>query len=353
VVPLRPIGDGHPFFCLSAGDGNTVGYGALARRVRFDQRFYALQPQGLDGRRALHTSVEAMARHYLNAIREIQPRGPYLLGGRCLGGLVAYEMARRLHAGGERIALLVVLDSLGPRWATRRLGDGTRFDEVMNLALLAAPREGAGRDDVFTPVGAAQFLAWLREPVINGEVAVNRYLHQAYLARPDVQAAYPDLTGADAARLVDWAWVSGQTEMALNGDLLPPPTAAAAALRPPRPPSVFQRVVPRARDRAVDWADVALRGGLHTLSSRRQQRLGVIAGNAAASYRANPYPGRITLLRTEEFLPDVEIARWYGVDTGGIDEHQVTGTHRSMLREPDVASLAETLQRCIDEAIDG
>ncbi len=353
VVPLRPTGHGLPFFCLSAGDGNTVGYGPLARRVRADQRFYALQPRGLDGRRLLHSSVEGMAAHYLTAMREVQPSGPYLVGGRCLGGLVAYEMARRLEAVGEHVALLVVLDSLGPRWAERCLADGTPFDEIMSLELVAAARDGASLGDVFAPAGAAPFLDWLCAPAIVGEVVVNRYLHRAYRARPDVQAAWPDLTGEGAARLVDWAWISGRREMALNERLLPPATGAAEALTPPPAPSMPGRLVARGRQRALDWVDVATRGAVPSLARRRQDRLQVIAGDAAARYRAKPYGGRITILRSAEFLDDIEIARWYGVDTGGVDEHVVASTHRSMLREPDVVPVADMLQFCIDEVVDG
>jgi thioesterase domain-containing protein len=43
-------------------------------------------------------------------MRAVQPEGPYLLGGWCNGGLLAYEMARQLHACGQTVALLVALD---------------------------------------------------------------------------------------------------------------------------------------------------------------------------------------------------------------------------------------------------
>jgi amino acid adenylation domain-containing protein len=350
VVPLRAAGRGLPFFCLSAGDGNTVGYGALGRRLRADQRFYALQPRGLDGRRPLHTSVEAMAEHYLRAIREVQPEGPYLLGGRCLGGLVAYEMACQLERAGERVALLAVLDSLGPRWKERRLGNGLVFDEVMNLALVAARREHVDVGDVFAAGDADRFTAWLQEPVVTGDVVVNRYLHQAYAARPDVQSAYPNLHGADAARLVDWAWVSGRREMGLNEHLLPPATDAAKELVAPREPRL-RRLAERGADRVVDWVDVGTRGRVQALAQRRQHRLQLIASAAANRYRAGAYDGIVTLVRTDEFRDDIEIARWHGIETRGVVEVPVTGTHRSMLREPDVAALAEALQDCIDEAV--
>jgi thioesterase domain-containing protein len=52
-----------------------------------------------------------MADHYLGLIREVQPRGPYLLGGASMGGMVAYEMARQLEMAGERVALLTLMDT--------------------------------------------------------------------------------------------------------------------------------------------------------------------------------------------------------------------------------------------------
>ncbi len=59
-----------------------------------------------------HTGVEAMAADYLQAMRHIQPAGPYFLGGWSFGGLVAFEMARQLRAQGEAVGLLVLLDTV-------------------------------------------------------------------------------------------------------------------------------------------------------------------------------------------------------------------------------------------------
>ena len=67
-------------------------------------------------------SVEAMATHHLRALRAVQPRGPYWLGGYCLGGIIGVEMARQLSAEGEQVKGLVLI---GPRvwsryWPLRR-----------------------------------------------------------------------------------------------------------------------------------------------------------------------------------------------------------------------------------------
>ena len=153
LVTLTSTGDRPPLFFVAAGDGNSVGFGALARRLGPDQPFFALQPRGINGGALLHTTVEGMARHYLRAIRRVRPKGPYLLGGRCLGAVVAYEMARQLVARGEDVPLLVVLDSGGPLWEPRHLTDGTPFDEHMNRALQRPDSEL--KLDPFSPEGGA------------------------------------------------------------------------------------------------------------------------------------------------------------------------------------------------------
>jgi thioesterase domain-containing protein len=93
---------------------NLVSYGALAHRVGEDQPFYGLQPQGLDGKQPPHTRIEDMAAHYVEAIRTVQRHGPYYLGGVCLGGVIAFEMAQQLLAAGEQVAGLLLMDSYCP-----------------------------------------------------------------------------------------------------------------------------------------------------------------------------------------------------------------------------------------------
>jgi thioesterase domain-containing protein len=65
----------------------------------------------LDGKRPPHTRVEDMAAHYIKEIRELQPEGPYFIGGRSLGGMVAFEMAQQLGAQGQTIGVLALLDT--------------------------------------------------------------------------------------------------------------------------------------------------------------------------------------------------------------------------------------------------
>jgi len=55
-----------------------------------------------------------MAEFYIREMRSVQPEGPYHLGGISAGGLIALEMAQRLHAQGQKVGLLALLDTECP-----------------------------------------------------------------------------------------------------------------------------------------------------------------------------------------------------------------------------------------------
>jgi thioesterase domain-containing protein/acyl carrier protein len=111
LVPIQPLGSRQPFFCVHAVGGNVLEYYDLALHLGPEQPFYGLQSRGLDGRQPPHTRVTEMATHYVKEIREFQPAGPYLIGGRSLGGIIAFEMACQLRTQGQEVGLLALLDS--------------------------------------------------------------------------------------------------------------------------------------------------------------------------------------------------------------------------------------------------
>ena len=113
LVPIQTSGSRPPFFCIHGAGGNVLIYRELAERLGPDQPFYGLQAVGLDASRPPLTRIEDMATAYAKEIRRKQPHGPYFLGGYCMGGTVAYEIAQQLQAQGERVALLALFDTDG------------------------------------------------------------------------------------------------------------------------------------------------------------------------------------------------------------------------------------------------
>ena len=114
LVRMRPDRSTRsPFFCVHGRGGNVLNMRSLAMALPVGLPFYCCQAKGLDGSEPFE-SVEETARCYVDEIRQVQPHGPYYIGGTCYGGVVAFEMARILKELGEPVGALVLLDSVNP-----------------------------------------------------------------------------------------------------------------------------------------------------------------------------------------------------------------------------------------------
>jgi phthiocerol/phenolphthiocerol synthesis type-I polyketide synthase E len=118
LVAIQPGGSRPPFFCFHGAGGNVLIYRDLSRRLGADQPFYGLQSRGLDGSCPPLSTVEEMAAQYVKETRQVQPHGPYFLGGYCGGGTIALESAQQLQAMGEQVALLALFDTMN--WSQLR-----------------------------------------------------------------------------------------------------------------------------------------------------------------------------------------------------------------------------------------
>jgi amino acid adenylation domain-containing protein len=114
LVPFRVGGTRSPLFAVHGIGGGVLCYRELAGLMGDDQPFYGLQTPSLAGGEARHLSVPEMAGTYVAAMRRVQPAGPYSLLGLSFGGNLALEMAGQLHAAGESVSFLGLLDSRGP-----------------------------------------------------------------------------------------------------------------------------------------------------------------------------------------------------------------------------------------------
>lgn len=123
LVPLKSGGGKPPFFCIPASATTVVSLERLAHYIGDDQPFYGFEHAGMDGKSEPHTNFHQMAKDYVEEMRSLQPEGPYFLGGMCLGGNIAYEMAHQLVNQGQEVAFLGILDSnFAPRMKEDRPG---------------------------------------------------------------------------------------------------------------------------------------------------------------------------------------------------------------------------------------
>src|SRR5438128_1674894 len=89
LVLLKSGNGSPPLFIFHGIGGTVVEFAQLGKLIEIDGAVYAVQAQGVDGSLPPLESVEEMAALYVDAIRAVQPNGPYRLCGYSFGGVIA------------------------------------------------------------------------------------------------------------------------------------------------------------------------------------------------------------------------------------------------------------------------
>lgn len=116
-IPLQPVSaqSRHPiFYCVHNLGGGLLTYKPLVEALGAAQPVYGLQPPGLNGELKSYDTIPEMALHFVEAIKRMQPHGPYYVGGHSFGGIVAFEIVCQLTRIGERVELLALFDTAAP-----------------------------------------------------------------------------------------------------------------------------------------------------------------------------------------------------------------------------------------------
>jgi amino acid adenylation domain-containing protein len=145
LVPLKAGASLPPVFFIHGVGGNVIDILPTARRMIYPGAVIGIRARGLARGEAPHSSVEAMAADYLKEIKAHQPNGPYYLCGYSFGGLVAFEIARRLSETGNEVALVGLFDTMPSplRWPLRAWLSLVRRILRFAASLRAAPRRAS------------------------------------------------------------------------------------------------------------------------------------------------------------------------------------------------------------------
>jgi amino acid adenylation domain-containing protein len=234
LVAIQPGGNRRPLFLIHPAGGQVFSYVHLAHYLGSDQPCYGLQARGLEEGQEPHSRIEDMAAYYIEALRTVQPDGPYLLGGWSMGGVVALEMAQQLHAQGQRLALLALLDARIPT-ADEELADEDfeaqlLFDVVRYFGLSLDPRESLAqlpKDELLSRVLEQVKSAGLVPPDIQASQAqpflelckadfqaTRNYTVRRYPGRITLFKASEELSGTSPGPALGWEeWAAGGVDV--------------------------------------------------------------------------------------------------------------------------------------------
>jgi thioesterase domain-containing protein len=222
-----------PLFLFHPAGGGVLGYAELARRLGPERPVYGLQARGQEAGQRPVRSLRRMASSYVEALRQVQPCGPYFLGGSSFGAYLAYEAACQLSAAGEEVGLVLLLDAAVPR-------DEEEPDPLEYLGVLVRetlPHLAAGLP---------------RERDLDGQLAwVLNALRQEDLAVAGFELA-------DLRRYFDVYWTNVEASLSWTPRLYNGPVVLLRARgNPETPPSILE-------DPTLGWGSVAL-GGVEVL----------------------------------------------------------------------------------------
>jgi acetoacetyl-CoA synthetase len=218
LVSLKEGAKKPPIFIAHGLGGSVIDFFQPVRCIDADHPIYGMQARGIDGLDEPLDRIEDMAEFHLQAIRDLQPHGPYALIGYSLGGLVVLEMAQRLSANGEQVALLAMLDAY-PHMRYLSLGQRLRLASRQARRGLHILRNLSGSAPYQPPAGVSLTPAMQRVRA-SAYLALTRYRPRFYpgeikFVRAEIPSGFP----ADAAAV--WAPLAQKIEVStVPGDHL-------------------------------------------------------------------------------------------------------------------------------------
>jgi thioesterase domain-containing protein/acyl carrier protein len=214
VTPLVQLKAGTPdmpVFIAHGLGGSVMDFFQVVKRIQTPHAIHGMQAKGIDGVEQPFNRIEDMARYSLDAVRQVQFRGPYLLIGFSLGGLVALEMAQQLIAQGEKIALLAMLDSY-PHVSHLSLAQRARLTTRQALRRVAGKLEWLGVSPPFQTVLEVSSSPSLQHFRDSAYLALERYQPRFYPGKINfVRAAIPTDFPADPAAV--WSHLAQAFEL--------------------------------------------------------------------------------------------------------------------------------------------
>lgn len=302
VVAIQPNGDRPPFFCCAPAGGMTFMYFHLPQFMGENQPIYGLQDPALNPLIEPHSTMESLCAAQVKAIRSVQPKGPYYIGGWSFGGAVAFETAQQLIAAGEEVAFLGIIDT------------EARIEKHR----------------------ARTFKEWMKYAWGQAKMAVKVMSYWPPYARDFIYIILPSKLKKRSKSHDDptlWEYIS----------------------------FAFADMIRHTLVKRADMANVVTRNNRVLLVKQPKTRrtVRVLKANLRAllKYKLKPYSGRITLIRAEDQsimhkLHEDWTLGWGELAHGGIDVIEVPGNHAVLMSHPYLERVCEVLREGIDKAIE-
>jgi amino acid adenylation domain-containing protein len=116
LLLLKKVASNAPnLFFIHDGTGEVNSYWEFCQYLDSGFNCWGIDADYVNGKfNSGNFTLEEVASRYLEKVKDLQPHGPYFIGGWSLGGNIAFEMTRQLEQKSEKIAFLAIIDSSPP-----------------------------------------------------------------------------------------------------------------------------------------------------------------------------------------------------------------------------------------------
>lgn len=111
LIKLKQGSSDKTIFFIHDGEGDVLPYFSLSQRLSDDWSVFGIAPCARGYAKMTHTSFDGMVDFYVAEIKRARPEGPYILGGLCIGGFLAYCVGCKLQEIGEKVDQIILFDS--------------------------------------------------------------------------------------------------------------------------------------------------------------------------------------------------------------------------------------------------
>jgi NADPH:quinone reductase-like Zn-dependent oxidoreductase/thioesterase domain-containing protein/NAD(P)-dependent dehydrogenase (short-subunit alcohol dehydrogenase family)/acyl carrier protein len=314
LVGIQTSGSKQPIFFVHPISGDVFCYVNLSKCLGKDQPFYAIQSPGLNSEIEPLTRIEQMADNYISLIRTIQKKGPYHIGGWSMGGIVAFEMAQKLRAEGDKISPLVLVDIQETAYDNAK-PEGIGYFLTSLVHNLGLPLDN---DDTLT----LKSLLRLKPGKSLKNLIRDSNRGRGFRELLNKLAKHFGLTTEQVILLLNRYYELGQ-----DGIL----------------------------DHFGEYVEFIKKETRGSGSSLIQHRLQTYFINylAIRNYKPQVYRGLVDLFIASEQLGSIHrdtTLNWKRFFAGGLEMHKIPGNHYTMLEEPNVDTLAEEMRACLAKA---
>jgi thioesterase domain-containing protein/acyl carrier protein len=310
VITIQSGASQKPIYFAPGAAENGLAVARIAKHLGDDRPVYMFHIPIGNGEKKKTVHIETMAEQYVQALKTVQPNGPYVLGGYSAGGIIAFEAAQQLRKKGQEVELLVIVDvpAQSPKYKylkrfVRGISSVFKLDEIKERTIFLAIRDVIFRLSFFVKRG---FIDW----VISNKERYGRFLgksrrDQINILKKKFAKSTPDVFGNTIGQ-------SPEIGSIAEGDEL--------------------------------WKeyDRHMRDHFHYVNE------------AVKCYVPETYPGKVILFRSTIGYrrPEMRMADpnmgWDMVVDGDLNTFKIPGNHLQIVREPNVALLGQQLKACLD-----